>query len=504
LVDVVTVSRGVYHDSVTLMLASNAASAKAGAQHVTVAMATPLNLGLIAAQGFKLADTGELSVNDLVIAVRADDQPAADLILAAVDDQLSGRGGQGPAPRSERAAVSIRSAARRRPELSLALVSVPGRHAAYEAAEALDAGLHVLCFSDGVSARHERVLKSRAAERGLMFMGPDCGTAIIDGIGLGFSNAVRRGPVGIVGASGTGIQEVCCLLDCAGVGISQAIGVGGRDVSAEIGGVMMRRGLELLAADAGTEVIVAISKPPDRAVAGTVLDGAEATGKPAVVAFLGLDRSLPTGGGVELVDRLELAAGRAAALAGFEFTDPDTELRRPSGFVRGLFSGGTLCLEAMLVLAPVLGRLNSNVPLKPEWRLSRLDRSEGHTLIDFGADELTDGRPHPMIDPALRLERLAREAADPDVSVILLDIVLGYGAHPDPAAVFAPAIAQARAARDDLSVVVALCGTAQDPQNIDLQRARLADAGAVALRGAAAAARTAISTAIRNGGERRG
>ena len=491
-------SRGVYHDSVTLMLASQAAAATDGAEHVTVAMSTPLNLELIAAQGFDLADAAELSVNDLVIAIRADDQGAAERILGAIRDRLAGGGRPGPAPRSEQAAVSLRSAARRHPELSLALVSVPGRHAAYEAAEALDAGLHVFCFSDGVSARHERILKRRAEERGLIFMGPDCGTAIIDGIALGFANAVQRGPVGIVGASGTGIQEVCCLLDGAGVGISHAIGVGGRDLSAEVGGVMTRRALGLLAADASTEVIVVISKPPDRAVAATVLDAAEATGKPAVVAFLGSCGSPPAGPRVEVVPSLEAAARRAAALAGSEIVVPEPEQTesRVQGFIRGLFSGGTLCLEAMLVLAPVVGRVNSNVPLEPSWRLSGPHHSDGHAFIDFGADELTDGRPHPMIDPTVRLERLAREAADPDVSVILLDIVLGFAAHPDPAAVFAPAIARARAARDDLTVIVAVCGTAHDPQNLDRQRAHLTDAGALVLPGAAAAARTALSTIV--------
>jgi FdrA protein len=237
-----------------------------------------------------------------------------------------------------------------------------------------------------------------------------------------------------------------------------------------------------------------------------VLDAAAATGKPAVVAFLGLHGSLRTGGGVELVNGLEAAAGRAAALAGSDFAAPDAEQSegRSSGFIRGLFSGGTLCLEAMLVLAPVVGRVNSNVPLEPDWRLGELHRSDGHTLIDFGADELTDGRPHPMIDPSVRLERLAREAADPHVSVILLDLVLGYGAHPDPAAAFAPVIARARAARDDLSVIIALCGTAQDPQNLDLQAARLTDAGALVLRGAGAAARAALSIVVPEGRDRRG
>ncbi len=312
----VIVRRGAYHDSVTLMLVSREAAAEEGAETVSVAMATPLNVDLIAGQGFELpADVGP---NDLVIAIRAADEEA---VLAAVERALSrrevGRGeAERPAPRS------LVSAVRRRPDLNLAFLSVPGRHVGYEAAAAVEAGLHVFCFSDGLGLEQEAALKRRALERGLLFMGADCGTAIIDGVALGFANAVQRGPVGIVGASGTGTQEVCCLLDAAGIGISHAIGVGGRDLSAEVGGTMFRRGIELLAADEGTEAIVAISKPPDPDVAAAISEAAERAGKPVVMAFLGLDGTL------------EQAAARAAQLVGGRLPTP--EHRAPCRARRGL------------------------------------------------------------------------------------------------------------------------------------------------------------------------
>jgi FdrA protein len=437
----VIVRRGAYYDSVTLMLVSRAASTDADA--VAVGMATPLNLELLADQGFTVED--DLSPNDLVIAVRAAD---VDAVVAAVDRELSAKGGAPSTTAARPAARSLASAARRDPELSLAFLSIPGDHVAYEAAAALAAGLHVFCFSDGVSLEVEAQLKRQALDRGLLFMGADCGTAILDGIALGFANAVRRGPVGIVGASGTGIQEVSCLLDAAGVGVSHAIGVGGRDLSAEVGGLMMRRGLELLAGDEDTEAIVAISKPPDPAVAAAIEEAADATGKPVVLGF-GLT--------------LEEAAARAAELVGGRLAPSTAALRRAPvpGEVRGLYSGGTLCAEA----AAIVGR---------------------GRFTDFGADEYTQGRAHPMIDPSLRLEHLAAAALEPDVSVLLLDVVLGFGAHPDPAGELAPVIDTV-----EQHVIVALCGAAGDSQGLDAQRERLEAAGAVVTRSNAHAARLA-------------
>jgi FdrA protein len=409
---------------------------------------------------------------------------------------------------------------------------VPGRHLHYEIAEALQAGLHVFCFSDGLDPATEAACKRLAGERGLLLMGPDCGTAILDGVGFGFANAVRRGPVGIVGASGTGIQEVACLLDAAGVGISHAIGVGGRDLSPEVGGIMTLHALSLLAADAATERLVVISKPPDPQVARRVADAAAATGKPTVLAFPGLDDPPEVPIGVSSAGSLEAAAAWAAGSAGVGGTtaaaisgapEPDPPVPGPPnregspppggedpvvhsppldppvvtpGAIRGLFSGGTLCYEAMAVVAGVVGRVASNIPLRPEWRLADPHRSEGHTFVDFGDDAMTEGRAHPMIDPGLRNERFRREAADPETGVVLLDVVLGYGAHPDPAGELAPLIEGALAERPGgLSVVVSLCGAAADPQGLDGQGARLRAAGALVTRSSARAARLALAAA---------
>jgi FdrA protein len=580
----VEVRRGTYHDSVTLMQVSRQAEDLPGVEAAAAVAATPVNLDLLARQGFAVDPAG-LGPSDLVLCVRAADDQAAGQAMEQIEALLAGTGragtGAGPTAGGGSGAArprSLRAAARRDPSLNLAVLSMPGRHLSYEIAEALQAGLHVFCFSDGLDPATEAAFKRVAADRGLLLMGPDCGTAILDGVGLGFANAVRRGPVGVVGASGTGIQEVTCLLDAAGVGISHAIGVGGRDLSPEVGGIMTLRALDLLAADDATERLVVISKPPDSQVARRVADAAAATGKPAILAFPGMQDPPPLPPGVTFAGSLEAAAAWAAGDAGVgasragaagagaseagrvgaaraagglwtaEAPQSAAELRSPSGglgaerrgsvmpsataspadpslgdppsadppsadlpsadpsstdppavtpgAIRGLFSGGTLCYEAMAVVAGVVGRVASNIPLRSEWRLADPNRSEGHTFVDFGDDAMTEGRAHPMIDPGLRNERFRREAADPETGVVLLDVVLGYGAHPDPAGELVPLVERALADRPGgLSVVVSLCGAAGDPQGLDGQAATLRAAGALVIRSSAQAARLALAAA---------
>ena len=408
--------------------------------------ATPVNLELLARQGFTV-DAAGLGPSDLVLCVRAADEEAADQALEQVEALLAGgrarRRARGGGSGGVAAPRSLRAAARRDPDLNLAVLSVPGRHLHYEIAEALQAGLHVFCFSDGLDPATEAARKRDAARRGLLLMGPDCGTAILDGVGLGFANAVRRGPVGVVGASGTGIQEVTCLLDAAGVGISHAIGVGGRDLSPEVGGIMTLRALDLLAADDATERLVVISKPPDPRVARLVADAAATTGKPAVLAFPGPGGAAASPDGVSFAGSLEAAAawavggGRVSRRGGSWRRRPGAcgrpTRRRPlpeggapqgggvgepptpgrladpppavtPGAIRGLFCGGTLCYEAMAVVAGVVGRVASNIPLRPEWRLADPHRSEGHTFVDFG-DDATDRGPGPPDDRPRAAER---------------------------------------------------------------------------------------------------
>lgn len=511
---------GTYCDSVVLMRLQRALAALPGVLDAGAVMATEANLDLLAESGLLPPGTGGARADDLLIVVKAETEAAAAAALARVDELLVERracAADAFRPRSLAAALKQLPAAR------WVLVSVPGRHAAGVARDALDAGRHVFVYSDNVPLAAEVELKRRARSRGLLVLGPDCGTALVGGVGFGFANRVRRGRIGVVAASGTGLQAVATRIHVLGAGVSHAIGTGGRDLSAEVGGVTAIQGLELLGQDPDTAVIVLLSKPPDPAVATGVLAQARATGKPVVVHFQGYP---PPGRrlgelhfAVSLSEAAELAValepGRPTAVAG-DATSPREEegasARAAAGgepgaaavvsgalgaqtaaraasvpapgarYVRGLFSGGTLAVEALLGLQPVLWPLYSNVPLAAGQRLDDPKRSRGHTILDLGADAFTAGRPHPMLDPALRMERLAAEAADPEVGAILLDVVLGESAHPDPAGELAPAIRRAcqgaAAAGRDLEVVVVAVGTAEDPQGLVEQERALVAAGA--------------------------
>jgi FdrA protein len=471
---------GAYADSVTLMHISANVQRSDDVHAALIAMATELNIGLAATMGFEPPPGA--GPNDLLIAIRAADQSALSQARAAVDAALAARPSvaAGPAatqpPRTTAAAVRASGP-------GLALISVPGRFAFAEAMDALDADCDVMIFSDNVPVAAEILLKDVAAERGLLVMGPDCGTAIIGGVGLGFANTVAAGPVGLVAASGTGAQQVLCLLDHAGAGVSACLGIGGRDLSAAVGGRSARAALAALDADAGTEYIVVVSKPPDAQVAAGLRDFAAGLSTPVQFAFVGPGAP-------------DLSAATQTALRALDLPVPDWPRwagqpgkPRP-GELRGLFAGGTLCDEAMVIATALLGPIQSNIPLRPQLRLAPLARATGHSMVDFGDDELTVGRAHPMIDQSLRLERLAAEAADPAVAVLLLDVVLGHGAHPDPATELGPAISTARE-RGGVAVVVSLIGTRADPQGLDRQATMLQQAGAHVFGSNAAAARYA-------------
>lgn len=485
---VVEVRRGAYHDSVTLLQVSRTVAAVDGVTAAQVAMGTELNLDVLRDMGFDVpAGAGP---NDMVLAVRADDDDAVERARVALETALTrgvpaGGGGLGAPP----PARTVGAAARRSPDASVALISVPGAHAFTEAMDALEAGLAVLLFSDNVPVEAEVRLKDEGARRGLLVMGPDCGTAVVGGVGLGFANAVRPGPVGLVAASGTGAQQLMCMLDTREVGVSHCLGVGGRDLSAEVGGRSTRAALTLLDADPATELIVLVSKPPDPEVAAEIAAYAEALATPVLLALLGPGR-----------DDLTRVARRAVEALGGTWAEPwswdEQPAPTPGGALRGLFAGGTLCDEAMLIASAALGEVRSNIALRPEWQVGADLRASGHLMVDFGDDALTQGRAHPMIDQRSRIDRIAVEAADPGCGVLLLDVVLGHAAHADPAAELAPAVAAAVArARDDgreLAVVVSLCATTGEPQDPRRQAEALHGAGASIFLSNAAAARHAV------------
>jgi FdrA protein len=463
------VRAGSYHDSVVLMQLQRALATLPGVLDAGVVMATPANRAVLAAGG--LAFESDAGPDDLLVAVKAESEAAAAEALSRVDALLRVRQaaetGEGFRPRS------LASALKQLPAARWVLISVPGRYAADVAEDALDHGRNVFLYSDNVPVEREVALKRRARDAGLLVLGPDCGTAVLDGIGLGFANRVRRGPVGLVGASGTGLQAIMSHVHNLGSGISQAIGTGGRDLSAEVGGITAAQALGLMSQDPETRVIVLVAKPPAPEVAASLLALARSAEKPVVVHFLGAPLPGRRLGNLHFSASLSEAAETAVRLLGEAERTTAEPVR---GFLRGLFSGGTLAYEALLGLSACLSPLWSN--LDGARRLDDPLQSRDHTILDLGADEFTVGRLHPMIDQDLRLRRLRQEAADPEVGVILLDVVLGEGAHADPAGELAPVIAEARARRQDLQIAAIVIGTDEDPQDLGAQIETLAKAGA--------------------------
>jgi len=484
-----------YRDSVELMRVAALVERLSGVSRAALMMATPLNRELLQSAGLLDAKGAAAGPNDLVVAVAAADKPVGARALAEAARLLDERFASAAPGGASRPPGSIAEAVTDLAHANLAVISTPGPYATAEALKALKRGLHVFIFSDNVAVADEVELKRLAARKHLLVMGPDCGTAILDGVPLGFANAVRRGRIGLVGASGTGLQQVSCLIDRAGEGVSQVIGVGGHDLDERVGGIMMQAGMERLAADPGTRVIVLISKPPAPAVARHILEVARQTGKPVVVNFLGGDPAVLRQYGVTASATLEDATRDAVALARGRQSGPKAPAVVPvkarrfakgQHLLHGLYSGGTLAQEAAIILTAL---------------------GVKHAVVDLGDAEFTVGRPHPMIDFRLRNERIVAAAKDPATAVVLLDVVLGYGAHQDPAAALAPALAEARKVagrgRRELAIVASVCGTPADPQDVSRQERALRQAGVLLAPSNAQAARAAAAMVGATSGARR-
>ena len=477
------IRRGAYYDSVVLMQLQRGLMGLPGVIDAGVVMATPTNRDLLAANNL-LPDSVAASPDDLLIVVQAENGSAASDALNQIDSLLTRRRSSASGDFRPR---SLSGAVKQLPEANWVLVSVPGRYAAGVAREALDLGKHVFLYSDNVSLEDEISLKQTARERGLLVMGPDCGTAIINGIGLGFANRVRRGSIGVVGASGTGTQAVTTHIHNLGEGISHAIGTGGRDLKSEVGAVTAHQALDLLARDPETDVIVLVSKPPSPGIATQLISAAQGTGKPVVVYFIGYPAPARKIGSVHFAVSSSETAELAVEVGGQMLRAP----QKPSGsglYIRGLFSGGTLAYETLLGLQASLSPIYSNSPISDSQVLSDPLHSEAHTIIDLGDEFFMVGRLHPMIDNDLRIRRMRQEAADTQVGMILFDVVLGEGSHVDPAGELAPVIKEIRQTRsEELEFVAIVVGTDNDPQNTESQVKTLKDAGITVFRTAAEA-----------------
>ncbi len=515
------VHANLYKDSVALMRVAQAMLAMDGVVNATLQMGNPANKEILQDAGLLTTEVANADPSDVMIVVQAMSRKACTSAIDMAKSQLAGTAKATSGSASEEIAPrTVGMGLAKLGSANIVQISVPGAYAAAEALKAVKQGLNVFMFSDNVPLDQEVAIKTEAAKRGVLVMGPDCGTAIIGGVPLGFANNVRHGNIGLVAASGTGLQEVTTQIHRMGGGVSHAIGTGGRDVYADVGGITMLQGIELLARDADTKVIAIVSKPPAPEVTVKVMAALAATGKPAVVLFLGSNLKSPSKS-IRVVQTMVDCAAQAAKLANNWGLPPKVNKAQPNAkkgakgaapnwlalypiprkpmfhkaqhYLRALYSGGTYCSEAQTIWAKSGLAVWSNIPVNKALLLSSPKKASfEHAALDLGDDDFTVGKPHPMIDQGARIERLLREAADPTVRVILLDVVIGWGAHTDPASELAAAVVQAKRmaakGKRTLAVIGFVCGTELDPQGLATQEKKLRDAGMVLAPNSASAA----------------
>ncbi|MCI3028410.1 acyl-CoA synthetase FdrA [Desemzia sp. C1] len=491
----VIIEKNAYHDSVTLMSLSGKVLQQEGVVDAVVSMATDMNKDLLENVGMSTKEAQTATENDLIIAVKSEDEDHLEQALDYINDQLTSKKSS-KNKQGNQSVTTFKAALNALPEANMAVISVPGEYAAREARQALNNGLNVMLFSDNVSIEDERELKLLGAEKKLLVMGPDCGTAMINQTGLCFANDVEKGAIGLVAASGTGLQEVAVQIDRLGYGITHAIGTGGRDLHEKIGGIMMLEGLELLNEDEGTKVITLISKPPAKSVQDKILKRVKEISKPVVICFLDGDKeAIEQSGAIFAPTLIEGARQSILALDGSATFDTelhadekawiDEEIKKLADsqkYLKGLFCGGTLTAEALSLLREEVDGVKSNVAKREEEKLKDVGTSDTHILLDMGDDVFTKGKPHPMIEPNLRNERILQEARNENTAVLLLDFEIGYGSHEDPVGESFKTLKEAQKIAEEngrsLPIVAYICGTDTDKQGLAEQESKLRELGA--------------------------
>lgn len=487
------IRKNQYYDSVFLMSINRRISELKGVQQTAVLMGTPTNKHLLLDIGIQDDKIEAAQPNDLIVAVIADSASTVENVLGRLDEMLE-------VIEENKAtfnASTFEDGLSQKPDANLVVISVPGEYAARQAKKALEAGLNVFLFSDNVSIEEELELKLFAHERGLLVMGPDCGTSLIGGVGIGFANAVRRGSIGAIGVAGTGLQEFTSQVHNAGSGISHAIGTGGHDLSEEIRGLTTLAALEALQVDQQTDVIAIISKPPAASTLAILLEKISQCSKPVVGCFLGVDPDRLSGSTnlkpARTIDEavqiaLTISNGQSISSPGSLSREELIAIRNEKKnmlpgqkYLRGILAGGTFCYQSQQILQDAGYSIFSNSPFNQKFLLADPDKSIEHTIVDMGADFYTVGKPHPMIDGTMRMRRILAESQDPQVAVLYLDFILGYNASMDPAGELIDVIKKAKQAAKQrggaLPVVASVCGTEADLQDKRLQIKLLEEAG---------------------------
>ena len=505
--------KNTYRDSIAMMRAANELSQSAGVHVLEVLIGTPTNIENLRSRKLFVPQLSSATVNDIVIVVQADNNEIAQNTIVNTEERLLHNQAVGGSISQSYNSIDV--AFRMNRLSNLVLLSIPGLFVKNEALTAINKGLNLMIFSDNVSLEDEVEIKTAAQSRGLLVMGPDCGTAILGGYGLGFANKVSRGRIGIVGASGTGIQEVSCLAHRAGLGISQGIGTGSNDIKQEVGGITFLRGIDILENDPQSEVLVLVSKPPAPTVEEKILSRISQCGKPVVICFLGSGNQAIRQAGATPADTLEEAAFAALKLMGIppfyqdEFegllSSEADKFKVGQKYIRGIFSGGTLAIESAILLQRASLEAPTNLNFGQLPLLVDPHRSTGHACVDLGEDVFTRGKPHPMLDPLMRRNRILQEAQDPETALLLLDFVLGYGVHPDPVNEILETLRQAQQTAQDagrhLTIAASVCGTEEDPQIRSRQVEMLKQNGCLVFESNSQATRFAAALAQRLAGQ---
>lgn len=492
------IKKGSYQDSVVLMLLTNKINAMEGIHKVSIMMATPANKEIFRAGGLETPELSAAGANDMAVVVDVEQEELVSAVLAETEDFLKNQAAKKQEKSGRKAAKNWEQAIRELPDANLAVLSIPGIYAAAEADRALDEGLHVFMFSDNVTLKDEVSLKKKAHEKGLLVMGPDCGTGILQGVPVAFTNKVTKGQIGIVGASGTGIQELTTMIDRLGEGVTNAIGTGGRDLAAEVGGITMLDAINAMEQDETVSIVIVISKPPAKDVRDKIVNRLSNYKKPVVTLFLGEKPEVHTEGfyhayTLDEAARIAVCLARKEKIAAPKFTpeavNPYNKAENKT--IKAYYSGGTLASEAAMMFRDTMG-LDVGLGKKEGFMLNH----EGHIVVDLGDDVYTQGKPHPMIDPAKRIECMQEAADDKTTGVILFDIVMGYGSHEDMAKALLPAIQslQEKAEKENrrLFFITTVCGTRLDPQGYDYQKKLMEDAGVLVCESNKQAVETAL------------
>ena len=478
--------KNMYQDSIKLMLLSQKVRNMPDIDECSVTMATPSNLLILDVAKILTKEAKEANPDDILLIISSESEEAIDKAKKYVDDDLNGLHYEDNQLEvdSLKSIKTIEAASNKLGGANIALISVPGKYAPELAHKAIDISINPMIFSDNVSLEDEIALKSRAQSKGLIVMGPDCGTSIISGVGLGFANSTQSGKVGIIGASGTGIQEVISLLDINNVGISHAIGVGGRDLDPFIGGISTLKAIEILGEDIDTDIIVIVSKPADNTILEVLCETLRRVGKPSVIILVGMDSSDFTDTeSIKYSDTLKNGTEKILKLLDISYKEDNTVSANniDSGNISGLYTGGTLAYEALHILSTdTEGKLSSNIGFKELDFIENIFSPIGNFVIDLGDDTLTEGRAHPMINPSLRNELVEHYASVENVSLVMLDFVLGYGSNEDPVGAILPSIKTNRRTRKELGYkevifLAHVCGTKNDFQDYKVQTQKLLD-----------------------------